>query len=96
MNRFTEAPTAKLRKLVFHLVQTVLRSLDGLSACSQRLCVQRHSGSLLSAGDRGRAPKMRSDAVLGCMQLAIYSEADRLQPHRYKADESYEVGEPLG
>ncbi len=28
------------------------------------------------------------------MQLAIYSEADRLQPHRYKADESYEVGAP--
>ncbi len=28
------------------------------------------------------------------MQLAIYSEADRLQPHRYKADESYEVGGP--
>lgn len=27
-------------------------------------------------------------------QLAIYSEADRLQPHRYKADESYEVGSP--
>lgn len=27
-------------------------------------------------------------------QLAIYSEADRLQPHRYKADESYEVGAP--
>ena len=27
-------------------------------------------------------------------QLAIYSEADRLQPHRYKADESYEVGGP--
>ena len=29
-----------------------------------------------------------------CVQLAIYSEADRLQPHRYKADESYEVGAP--
>ena len=28
------------------------------------------------------------------VQLAIYSEADRLQPHRYKADESYEVGAP--
>ena len=25
------------------------------------------------------------------MQLAIYSPADRLQPHRYKADESYQV-----
>lgn len=28
------------------------------------------------------------------MQLAIYSPADRLQPHRYKADESYEIGGP--
>lgn len=28
------------------------------------------------------------------MQLAIYSPADRLQPHRFKADESYEVGTP--
>jgi pyruvate carboxylase len=28
------------------------------------------------------------------MQLAIYSPADRLQPHRYKADESYQVGSP--
>ena len=31
--------------------------------------------------------------VLPCMQLAIYSPADRLQPHRYKADESYQVGQ---
>ena len=28
------------------------------------------------------------------MQLAIYSPADRLQPHRYKADESYEITGP--
>lgn len=26
--------------------------------------------------------------------MAIYSESDRLQPHRYKADESYAVGPP--
>ena len=32
--------------------------------------------------------------LLLSVQLAIYSEADRLQPHRYKADESYETGEP--
>ncbi len=38
----------------------------------------------------GRAPYYR----MMSMQLAIYSEADRLQPHRYKADESYEVGAP--
>jgi pyruvate carboxylase len=28
------------------------------------------------------------------VQLAIYSLADRLQPHRFKADESYQVGTP--
>jgi hypothetical protein len=28
------------------------------------------------------------------VQLAIYSQADRLSPHRFKADESYEVGAP--
>lgn len=28
------------------------------------------------------------------VQLAIYSPADRLQPHRYKADESYEISGP--
>jgi pyruvate carboxylase len=26
------------------------------------------------------------------MQVAVYSPADRLQPHRYKADEAYQVG----
>ena len=26
-------------------------------------------------------------------QLAIFSQADRLQPHRYKADESYIIGD---
>lgn len=34
-------------------------------------------------------------SLKGCpprAQLAIYSPSDRLQPHRYKADESYEVG----
>ena len=25
-------------------------------------------------------------------QVAVYSPADRLQPHRYKADEAYQVG----
>lgn len=34
-------------------------------------------------------------STLGLMlQLAIYSPADRLQPHRYKADESYEISGP--
>ncbi|CAL5223603.1 g6142 [Coccomyxa viridis] len=36
----------------------------------------------------------RAGTELGLRTLAIYSEADRLQPHRYKADESYEVGAP--
>ncbi len=31
---------------------------------------------------------------LGLRTLAIFSQADRLQPHRYKADESYLVGDP--
>ena len=31
---------------------------------------------------------------IGCFQVAIYSPADRLHPHRYKADESYQVGKP--
>lgn len=26
------------------------------------------------------------------LQLAIFSQSDRLQPHRFKADESYSVG----
>jgi hypothetical protein len=28
------------------------------------------------------------------LQLAIYSKVDRLSPHRFKADESYQVGSP--
>lgn len=31
---------------------------------------------------------------LRACKVAIYSESDRLQPHRYKADESYAVGPP--
>ena len=34
----------------------------------------------------------RTGTELGLTTLAIYSPADRLQPHRYKADESYQVG----
>ncbi|KAK9800249.1 hypothetical protein WJX73_006193 [Symbiochloris irregularis] len=36
----------------------------------------------------------RAGTELGLRTLAIYSQADRLQPHRYKADESYQVGQP--
>jgi pyruvate carboxylase len=35
----------------------------------------------------------RAGTELGLRTLAVYSSADRLQPHRYKADESYQVGE---
>lgn len=35
----------------------------------------------------------RAGTELGLRTLAIYSSADRLQPHRYKADESYQVGD---
>ncbi|EFN52428.1 hypothetical protein CHLNCDRAFT_138936 [Chlorella variabilis] len=36
----------------------------------------------------------RAGIELGLTTLAIYSAADRLQPHRFKADESYQVGAP--
>ena len=36
----------------------------------------------------------RAGAELGLRTVAIYSPADRLQPHRYKADEAYCVGSP--
>jgi hypothetical protein len=36
----------------------------------------------------------RAGAELGLRTVAIYSPADRLQPHRYKADEAYCVGTP--
>lgn len=36
----------------------------------------------------------RAGTELGLRTLAIYSPADRLQPHRYKADESYEISGP--
>jgi len=35
----------------------------------------------------------RAGAEVGARTVAIYSPQDRLQPHRYKADESYCVGE---
>ncbi|KAL4422522.1 hypothetical protein ABPG75_008719 [Micractinium tetrahymenae] len=35
---------------------------------------------------------IRAGIELGLETLAIYSPADRLQPHRFKADESYQVG----
>lgn len=36
----------------------------------------------------------RAGTELGLRTVAIYSPADRLQPHRYKADEAYCVGSP--
>ena len=36
------------------------------------------------------------DAHSIILQVAIYSESDRLQPHRLKADESYPVGAKVG
>lgn len=35
-----------------------------------------------------------SESQLGLRTVAVYSPADRLQPHRYKADEAYCVGTP--
>lgn len=36
----------------------------------------------------------RAGTELGLRTVAIYSPADRLQPHRYKADEAFCVGTP--
>jgi len=36
----------------------------------------------------------RAGTELGLRTVAVYSPADRLQPHRYKADEAYQVGAP--
>ena len=48
-----------------------------------------------SSLDKSHPCRVRRDIFTYCaVQLAIYSPADRLQPHRYKADESYEVGTP--
>lgn len=33
----------------------------------------------------------RAGTELGLRTVAVYSPADRLQPHRYKADEAYQV-----
>jgi len=37
-------------------------------------------------------PCPRDLTCVSLLQLAIYSQSDRLQPHRFKADESYQVG----
>lgn len=37
---------------------------------------------------------VRAGIELGLRTLAIFSPADRLSPHRFKADESYQVGSP--
>ena len=49
--------------------------------------------------DRGRTPLQSAagasfDCPLQCSQVAVYSPADKLQPHRYNADEAYCVGTP--
>lgn len=35
-----------------------------------------------------------SAGICTALQVAVYSPADRLQSHRYNADESYQVGNP--
>ena len=37
---------------------------------------------------------MRASAELGIANVAVYSEEDRFALHRFKADQSYRVGEP--
>lgn len=63
------------------------------------------NGVVIDAGDRTPFQKIlvanrgeiavrifRAGTELGLRTVAIYSPADRLQQHRYKADESYPVG----
>ncbi len=56
-----------------------VRSYAAIPPCQPLLARQAHSN-------------LRLCSTMVCPpQLAIYSEADRLQPHRFKADESYQV-----
>lgn len=50
--------------------------------------------SKLMAANRGEIATriVRAGIELGLKTMAIFSPADRLSPHRFKADESYQVG----
>jgi hypothetical protein len=57
--------------------------------------------SLSSAGSSSSSSSLTSSsttwltlASAASLQVAVYSPADRLQSHRYNADESYQVGHP--
>src|SRR3977135_4144470 len=39
---------------------------------------------------------LRAADELGLRTVAVYSQGDRLRPHRFKADEAYLIGEGLG
>lgn len=76
----------QLSRLVYHSLPN--RGCTGVSVCWRLLLAP----PLLAL----RPVTLPSSPTRMCRrpapQLAIYSEADRLQPHRFKADESYQVG----
>ncbi len=49
-------------------------------------------------GNRGEIAirVFRAANELGIMTVAVYAEEDKLSLHRFKADESYRIGEGLG
>lgn len=62
-----------------------------LSAWQQPITKFKHLRWAIAFLLKGRSYR---NMVVPLRQVAIYSESDRLQPHRYKADESYSVGAP--
>ncbi|KAJ3329159.1 pyruvate carboxylase [Blyttiomyces sp. JEL0837] len=55
-----------------------------------------HDGPTLLAANRGEISIrcIRAGKELGLRTISIYSHEDRLAMHRYKADESYQIGKP--
>lgn len=71
----------------------VFRAADELGIKS----VGKHFSFLCKISDSGTVNSLLHFHELHpwfCCQVAIYSPADRLQPHRFRADESYCVGTP--
>ncbi len=76
-------------KLQFDIVWLVLHSSRRYSAWQQPITKFKHLRWAIAF--KGHSYR---NMVVPLRQVAIYSESDRLQPHRYKADESYSVGAP--
>ena len=60
--------------------------------CDEEMCEEVPFQKILCANRGEIAIRVfRAGAELGLRTVAVYSPADRLQPHRYKADEAYQV-----